>query len=70
VLLPFANANVIHHFTEDRPSIEENTKRAYGKVYTLILTHQQLLLFDQVQAFFFFAHCIVFKVRLKTTCSF
>ena len=34
VLLPFANANVIHHFTEDRSSIEENTKRAYGKVYT------------------------------------
>lgn len=34
VLLPFANANVIHHFSEDRPSIEENTKRAYGKVYT------------------------------------
>ena len=27
------------------------------------------LVFDQVHVFFFFLHCIVFKVRLKTNCQ-
>ena len=43
-------------------------KRAHGEIYkfhtSVISTH----LFDQVQIFFFFTHCIVIKVRLETNC--
>ena len=41
---------------------------AHGEIYkfhsSVISTH----FFDQVQIFFFFAHCIVIKVKLETNC--
>ena len=67
-LLLFINANVIHHVEECGAFITENSKGAHGEIYkfhtTVISTH----FFDQVQIFFFFTHCIVIKVRLKTNC--
>ena len=67
-LLLFVNANFImsknvEHSSEKTP--RELTWRDLYKFHTsVIATH----FFDQVQIFFFFAHCIVIKVTLETNC--
>ena len=66
VLLRFVNANVIHHFYERRAFVGENTKGAHGKVFKFNTSVVTSHVFDHVHVFFFFAYCIVFKVRFET----
>ena len=70
-LLLFVNAKIKSFIMSKNMAwtfVGENAKGAHGEIYKFHISVIFTNVFDQVQIFCFFTHCIVIKVRLETNC--